>query len=77
MTNCTLLTTCIFFNDKMAHMPVTADVLKNKYCRAKYAECARYMVMEAMGRQNVPPNLIPGQTDLARQIIDEAKRTKA
>ena len=69
MSDCDLLRTCIFFNDKMADMPSTAEVFKLNYCRGDNARCARYMVFTARGREQVPPDLFPGQVEIARKVI--------
>ena len=54
---CECLDGCIFFNDKMAEMPSMADQLKDRYCRAEYASCARYLVFKAVGKDNVRRHL--------------------
>ena len=50
MADCELLEGCMFFNDKMANMPVTAEIYKNQYYRENNIECARFMVLKALGR---------------------------
>ena len=69
MSDCDLLRTCIFFNDKMADMPSTAEVFKLNYCRGDNTKCARYMVFTARGREHVPPDLFPGQVEFAQKVI--------
>ena len=69
MPNCEMLEKCIFFNDKMANMPSTANVIKLKYCNEDSTGCARFMVCTALGREKVPPDLFPNQVDQARQVI--------
>ena len=69
MADCELLKTCIFFNDKMANTPSTAEIFKLKYCRGNNAECARFMVFSARGREQVPPDLFPNQVEQARNVI--------
>jgi hypothetical protein len=70
MADCELLNTCIFFNDKMADMPSTAEVIKIRYCREEYSGCARHMIYKAIGREKVPQDLFPNNTERAKQIID-------
>lgn len=72
MANCELIEGCIFFNNKMANMPATAELVKQKYCRGEFASCARHMVFKALGRSRVPLDLFPQQADEAREIIKEA-----
>jgi len=69
MPNCDLLGKCIFFNDKMANMPSTANIIKLKYCNEDNTGCARYMVYKALGREMVPSDLFPNQVDRARELI--------
>ena len=73
MAECILIETCIFFNDKMAKMPSTAEVYKKVYCRHDHANCARYMVYSAIGRESVPSDLFPNETQRAQNIIQEKK----
>lgn len=40
MSDCELMTVCIFSNDKVANMPSTAGMLKRKYCQGDFALCA-------------------------------------
>jgi hypothetical protein len=74
MANCELLQACIFFNDHMANMPSTADVYKKMYCLTNFNKCARHMVVEALGRGTVPPDLFPNQEDRAKEIIANGKK---
>lgn len=69
MANCDLLEKCIFFNDNMANMPSTSDMFKKMYCRTDFQKCARHMIVDALGRGTVPPDLFPNQTDRAKSII--------
>ena len=69
MAECELLAGCIFFNDKMSNMPAMASIFKDKYCKDDNAECARYMVFKALGKEKVPPNLFPNMKDKAKEVI--------
>ncbi len=77
MADCELLPQCVFFNDKMANMPITAKMAKDQYCRGDNSLCARYMVFKALGRSNVPPDLFPNETLLAKKIIAEKGKAGA
>ncbi|HPR62700.1 MAG TPA: hypothetical protein PK014_00630 [Thermoanaerobaculia bacterium] len=72
MENCKMLEGCLFFHDKLEAMPSTAMLLKEKYCLKAYEDCARYRVATTLGREKVPGNLFPGQTDRADQILKSA-----
>jgi hypothetical protein len=69
MADCELLGGCIFFNDKMANMPQTAEVIKTRYCKGNSQDCSRYTIVQALGRDRVPEDLFPNQVDRAREII--------
>lgn len=69
MANCELIDKCLFFNDKMRNMPGTAEMFKKKYCIENNSYCARHIVVKAMGREKVPPNLFPNQVDEAKRLI--------
>jgi hypothetical protein len=69
MADCKLLSDCIFFNDKMANKPGTAEIFKKKYCKGDNSSCARFMVFEALGRPKVPKDLFPNQAGRAGEII--------
>jgi hypothetical protein len=74
MSICELCDTCIFFNDKMADMPAVADFLKEKYCRADYAACARYQIYLEFGRENVPAGLFPNEEGMVQDIAVDLRR---
>lgn len=53
----------------MADMPAMASVMKKKYCQGDYSKCARYLVCMALGREKVPADLTPSQTDRAKLLL--------
>lgn len=69
MANCPCLPKCIFFNDKMANMPVAADQIKKKLCQGDNSDCARYMIFSKLGGERVPGDLFPRHVDRAKQIL--------
>lgn len=69
MAECDLTKTCIFFNDKMADMPSTAEIFKNIYCKGDFENCARMMIVKNLGREKVPADLFPNQSAKALDII--------
>lgn len=76
MAECENLAGCPFFNDRMANMPITAEMIKRKLCRGDNTDCARYMVSKAVGKEHVPANLIPNQVDRAEEIINTVKAAR-
>ena len=69
MSDCTHLEKCPFFNDRMQSMPATADMNKRRYCRGDFRNCARFRVSQALGKEKVPGDLFPNQSDRASEII--------
>jgi hypothetical protein len=69
MTACKKIEKCPFFNDKLANMPLIVNTLKDSYCRNDFAECARFIVSEALGGEKVPIDLYPNNKNRARQIL--------
>lgn len=74
MKECELTGTCIFFNDKMADMPSTAEIFKTLYCKNDFENCARMMVVKALGREHVPTDLFPNQSAKACDLIKKKKK---
>ncbi len=77
MAECELIQSCMFFNDRMAHMPVMTNVYKEKYCKCGNENCARFVVFKNLGRDAVPKNLFPNQFDTANEIIRKHKEGMA
>lgn len=67
--DCDGLATCPFFNDKMATIPLAADLYKAKYCKGDFSACARYMVKEAWGKESIPADLYPNETERAQEML--------
>ena len=70
MSDCEILDSCPFFNDRMEAMPATSGWLKSHYCRDCFKECARYKVYKALGRPQVPLDLFPTQLARANALIE-------
>lgn len=69
MADCEVLNSCLFFNDKMENKPGSAGMFKTKYCHGDNSACARHMVLKALGKQKIPPDLFPNQVEKAMKII--------
>ena len=61
MRRCTITSECPFFNDELSkmHTAKERENLKRKYCGGGNSSCARYIVFEALGLDEVPGNLFP------------------
>jgi hypothetical protein len=66
---CEKLPTCIFFNDQMDSMPAVADLLKSRYCRGAFAECARFRVTSKLGPESVPKDMYPSDAARADALL--------
>ncbi len=69
MPSCDMLQGCIFFNDKMQKYPFAADQMKQHYCVEGAADCARFIVREALGKEGVPGDLFPNDVARAYSIV--------
>ena len=68
MSDCVCLEQCPFFHDKMENMPSMAEMLKQRYCKGDWHECARHQIFEEFGVEAVPGNLFPNQNQLAMDL---------
>ena len=73
MADCELIEKCVFFHERMANMPGTAALTKNQLCKTDNSQCARYMIVQAIGREAVPGDLFPNEIERAQKIINELK----
>ncbi len=72
MGECERLATCPFFQEKMANMPKTSELLKATYCKGDFTKCARYLVFKAGVK--VPSYLFPYDREGAELRIKENKK---
>jgi hypothetical protein len=73
MANCECLPGCPFFNDKMPDTSGLGKIYKDKYCLGDSANCARHMVLKALGKPAVPANLYPNMRDIAQGLIAQGR----
>ena len=69
MPECKRLGACPFFNDRMVDRPGMSKLYKKNYCLKDNSQCARYMVAEAIGTDNVPLDLYPNMIQRVGSII--------
>ncbi len=68
--DCKYLAACPFFNDKMASIPLAADLYKSTYCKGgTFSQCARFMVREVCGKEGTPADLYPNEAERAEAIL--------
>lgn len=76
MADCELLDNCIFFNEKMEHMPEAADVLKEYYCHCFQKKCARYVYKKVTNK--ILPDLFPDDMEeVAKELGWELEKKKS
>jgi hypothetical protein len=69
MAECTRITGCIFFNERMEDMPAAAGLLKEQFCHRDFHACARFRVEEKLGSTSVPASLLPQDSHAADLIV--------
>ncbi len=66
---CKLTSTCPFFGGALDLKPQTAALFRARYCRGNHAECARFLIFAARGREAVPHDLSPNDRLRALHIL--------
>lgn len=66
---CELYASCPYFNGSDAVSPRLAAIFRAQYCRGGQADCARYLVFMARGRDGVPVDLAPNDRLRALRIV--------
>lgn len=75
MLDCECLSDCPYFESGSAkEISTVGRMRREEYCNGDYTKCARYMVFKALGKENVPRDLLPFQTDKAKQLIERNKK---
>ncbi len=76
MAECECISGCPFFNGRMAQtMGTVVESMKRRYCLGDQTNCARHMVKRTLGKEHVPPDMIPNQIEIAQQMIEAAGLT--
>lgn len=73
MAGCERLAKCPMVNDSNGDATSTSEKIKETYCNTNYSECARYMVLQAVGGDFIPNDLQPHETSKAEEVIEECK----
>ena len=70
MADCECLPRCAFFHGRMAvSVPSVAEMMKQRFCLGDSSGCARHIVFKKLGKDRVPPDLLPNQAELASRLI--------
>ena len=69
MAECEKVPGCVFFHDRMENLPFAAERMKQEFCLGSNLECARHIVFDALGPEQVPNDLFPIDVARAERII--------
>ena len=72
MQECELIDSCPFYNNQLEGDKEQIEAMKEKYCRKNNLNCARYMVLMALGKESMPEDLFPHQKERAYLIISQS-----
>jgi len=72
MPDCECLPRCPFFNDRMPDDTGRAAIFKRIFCLGDSHQCARRMISQRLGREQVPYDLYPHQTERVEEILRSA-----
>ena len=70
---CEMLEFCIFYQQKMPADSGMGSIYRRTYCETDNSKCARYMVLNALGKEFVPVDLYPNMYQKAESIINQNK----
>ena len=72
MEKCSITNECPFFNDQLPRTQTAKERedLKKKFCGGGSTQCARFIVAEALGLDEVPVNLFPDDLFKVSIILD-------
>ena len=71
MSDCPLLPTCLFFNDKMPNMPLMTEIMKETHCRRDNSRCARFLSVQPRGAGGLPVDLYPNDIERAEAYVSD------
>ncbi len=77
MARCHVMETCSLLKDMLAYAPDLAEETKQAYCHEEPGACARYMLLDELGSEYVPANILPGDANRARELILQARQHAA
>lgn len=75
LAECECVDACPFFDERMGVTPLMIKLIKAQYCtgsRASNEQCARHMVLQALGARRVPVDLYPAEYLRAQELIEGA-----
>ena len=71
MGECEYIKRCPFFNGTLNVESLDSERVKKEYCESNNLHCARYMVLQALGPENMVEDLLPEEKTRAYMVIAE------
>ena len=68
---CPYLEQCDLVVNNKARMPNLIQRIQSYYCNKLTSQCSRRWIYDTLGKQYLPPLLLPNQWEWAREIICE------
>lgn len=66
---CKYAATCPVFTTGLGPLPHIGLRYRRAYCRGGWEECARHSLADAVGKEGVPPTLLPNQRDQITEVM--------
>jgi len=71
---CVYHESCPFFASVTGYSPELNHMMKHRFCLEDSTGCARFIALNAIGRENVPLDLLPSDTDRLADLGVPASR---
>jgi hypothetical protein len=68
MPDCTYSSDCFFYKEGYRHHP-TGRFLREDFCYKGPSFCAINIAFNALGEEEMPPDLLPQETDRIKQFL--------
>ncbi len=77
MAICEFWHSCSLLSELEPVVPAMVLGYEENYCRSHCVQCARYMIYKAFGAEDMPPDILPGETERAGKIIKAGRKTRS
>lgn len=75
MSECEFIPDCSFYNDWLKNTPMSAAIIKSRFCFRDAPSCARHEAITTLGKENVPFDLLPVQHSKAKELLSRQNPT--
>ena len=66
---CELADSCAFFDAGGGYSPELNNAMRTRFCASDCEQCARYLAIHVVGRENVPKHMLPTEYDLVGRLL--------